>query len=317
MSNSKLLPPFTYDLLCYLNREQLERFSIVCRYVKNFIDRYFRSKPYRVFDQLHIRGGLYVLEHNNVRWHPNRDDYSVQQFLAGQKCTIDMHHRSWDAYANCSLAKMRSYLNPTIRIKWTSIYVAEEIMNNPEHIVEMESIEYLGRNGNIDIWRNLCKMLNRNDAILKVQDVEPILNSPTILQCRTLYLYNANFSFKDYKVLNTVKVIETWYCFPDHWQEFLEQPGIKPLIVFRYAHPEIITNMLDHLSKVFSSAVLPNAFKMLFTCDDKSLIEFRETNKTSGEKLELKKGIPVEYQEYFSNVFRELSNTYTLERSST
>ncbi|KAI1700035.1 hypothetical protein Ddc_18295 [Ditylenchus destructor] len=312
MSNSKPLPSFTYDLLCYLNREQLERFSIVCRFMKNFIDRYFWSKPYRVFDKLHIRGGLYVLEHNNVRWHPNRDDYSVQQFLAGQKY-IDTSN--FDAYAYCSFAKMRSYLNPTIRIKLTFIYVAEEIMNNPEHIVEMESIAYLWRNANISIFCNHSKMLNSSGPIHKAQDMLPILNSPTILQCRYLKMYNPYFSFKDYKVLYTLNIIETWYGFPDapnNWTQFLEQPGIKPILVLRNAHPKIITNMLDHLFKVFSSAVLPNAFKVLFTYCDKSLIEFRETNKTSGEKLELKKGIPVEYQHDINTT----SNTYTLERSS-
>ncbi|KAI1694076.1 hypothetical protein Ddc_22370 [Ditylenchus destructor] len=268
MSNSKPLPPFTYDLLCYLNREQLERFSIVCRFMKNFIDRYFWSKPYRVFDKLHIRGGLYVLDHNNVQWHPNRDDYSVQQFLAGQKCTNDKSN--FDAYANCSFAKMRSYLSPTIRIKLTSIYVAEEIMNNPEHIVEMESIAYLWRDGNINILRNQCKIFYRIDAILKAQDMQPILNSPTILQCRYLRMYNAHFSFKDYKVLYTLNIIETWYGYrdaPNHWPEFLEQPGIKPIVVLRNAHPEIITNMLDHLSKVLVVWAVPESSRRLSPSD--------------------------------------------------
>ncbi|KAI1696162.1 hypothetical protein DdX_19190 [Ditylenchus destructor] len=82
MSCSKHLPPFTFDVLCYLNRDGLERFSIDCRPLKNLIERYFHSKPYRVFDQLWIRGGLYALCHNyGVQWHPNREDYSVQQFL--------------------------------------------------------------------------------------------------------------------------------------------------------------------------------------------------------------------------------------------
>ncbi|KAI1694251.1 hypothetical protein Ddc_22220 [Ditylenchus destructor] len=84
MSCSKPLPPFVCDLLYFLNRNQLERFSIVCRPLKNFIDRYLHTKPYRVFDCLDIRGGSYALRHNNVRWHPNQDDYSAQQFLGNQ-----------------------------------------------------------------------------------------------------------------------------------------------------------------------------------------------------------------------------------------
>ncbi|KAI1698639.1 hypothetical protein Ddc_18988 [Ditylenchus destructor] len=94
MSCSKPLPPFTFEVLCYLNRDQLERFSIVCRPLKNFIDRYFHSKPYRVFDRLRIRGGSYVLEHNDVQWHPDRDDYSVQQFLESYYFSwSEMQHR--------------------------------------------------------------------------------------------------------------------------------------------------------------------------------------------------------------------------------
>ncbi|KAI1702587.1 hypothetical protein Ddc_16988 [Ditylenchus destructor] len=85
MSCSKQLPPFTYEVLCSLNRDQLERFSIVCRSLKNLIDRYFHSKPYRVFDELSILGQSasysYDLFHNDVQWLPNRDDYSLQQFF--------------------------------------------------------------------------------------------------------------------------------------------------------------------------------------------------------------------------------------------
>ncbi|KAI1724010.1 hypothetical protein Ddc_05208 [Ditylenchus destructor] len=45
----------------------------------------------------------------------------------------------------------------------------------------------------------------------------------------------------------------------------------------------------------FSSAILPNAFKIVFAELEVQLTEFRETNNTSGEILELKKGLPVEY----------------------
>ncbi|KAI1711866.1 hypothetical protein DdX_09825 [Ditylenchus destructor] len=82
MSCSKPLPPFVCDSLYYLNRYQLESFAIVSRALKNFIQQYFGSKPYRVFDQLRIRPGSYQLLHNDVRWHPNKGDYSVQQFLS-------------------------------------------------------------------------------------------------------------------------------------------------------------------------------------------------------------------------------------------
>ncbi|KAI1702775.1 hypothetical protein DdX_15285 [Ditylenchus destructor] len=84
MSCSKPLPPFTYELLCFMNRDQLERFSIICRPLKNLIQRYFHSKPYRVFRCLNIRGRSYALSHNAVQWHPNRDDYNVQQFFGKQ-----------------------------------------------------------------------------------------------------------------------------------------------------------------------------------------------------------------------------------------
>ncbi|KAI1698903.1 hypothetical protein Ddc_18848 [Ditylenchus destructor] len=81
--------------------------------------------------------------------------------------------------------------------------------------------------------------------------MQPILNSPTILQCRNLEMYNAHFSFKNYKVLYTLNTIETWYSYrdaPNNWTEFLEQPGIKPLIVLRNARLAIITNMIDYLA---------------------------------------------------------------------
>ncbi|KAI1694288.1 hypothetical protein Ddc_22211 [Ditylenchus destructor] len=84
----------------------------------------------------------YSLEHKGVRWHPNRDDYSVQQFLDGQKCN----------YGNefyYSFAEMRPYLDPTVRIKSTWMFVDEDFAYNPEHIAEMESISHLWRDGEI------------------------------------------------------------------------------------------------------------------------------------------------------------------------
>ncbi|KAI1701552.1 hypothetical protein DdX_16027 [Ditylenchus destructor] len=62
----------------------------------------------------------------------------------------------------------------------------------------------------------------------------------------------------------------------------------------------------------FSSAVSPNAFKIVFAQCKESLTEFRETNKTTNEKLELKKGLPVEYKAVYLYKF----DSYTLERYS-
>ncbi|KAI1713327.1 hypothetical protein Ddc_11981 [Ditylenchus destructor] len=314
MSCSKPLPPFVCDSLYYLNRNQLERFSIVCRPLKNFIDRYLHTKPYRVFDCLYIRGGLYALIHNEVQWHPNRDDYSAQQFLASQECGIKLRWNKCDYY---SFAEMRSYLGPTIRIKSTAIFEARDHIYNSEHIEQMESIAYL--------WRDQILGISTSDGSqMDVNNFQPILNSPTILQCQTLRMHNANFSFKDYSVLYSLKFIEVLLTDKDHlwqqyWQQFLEQPGVKPVVVFHQVHSDYISDnrlsIIDLLSKTFSSAVVPNAFKIVFVQVNKPLTEFRETNKTSGEILELKKGLPAEFGKKYLEMFKNYNN-YTLERSS-
>ncbi|KAI1696679.1 hypothetical protein DdX_18923 [Ditylenchus destructor] len=293
MSCSKPLPPFTYDLLCYLNRDQLERFSIICRPLKNIIDRYFHSKPYRIFDFLHIRGGSYALD--------------------GKTCSINIPFRGYSYY---SFAEMRPYLGPTVRIKTTYIYVAEGSTFNPEHIEQMESIAYLWRDGDIDFQH--ANSLD-NQIVVKAECElsklsELILNSPTILKCRELHMNNVHFSFKDYKVLYSVNCIEMFYwdgkeIDTNSWLQFLEQPGVKPVVALHY---EDIENLLDRLSKDFCSAVSPNAFKILFCHRNGPLTEFREVNNISGEKLELKKGIPAEWQKKYLKKF----NNFTLERSS-
>ncbi|KAI1692578.1 hypothetical protein Ddc_23530 [Ditylenchus destructor] len=326
MSCSKPLPPFVFDSLYYLNRNQLERFSIVCRPLKNFIDRYLHSKPYRVFDELWICGGSYALFHNHVQWHPNRDDYSAQKFLAGEK----LHYRL-EYY---SFAEMRPYLGQSVRIKDTWIYQNIGTTYNPEHIEQMESISHLWCDRKINVWKDGSKIV--------AEDFQLILNSPTILQCRYLYMENAHFSFKDYKVLYNAKIIENYYydnkTDSNYWPQFLEQPGVKPLVVLRDLYRNSINTVIDHLSKAqsnlfkpiplgigsgwgpavgswmaFSSAVSPNAFKIVFAENRKPLTEFRKTNETSGEKLELKKGLPIEYQDEYLNKYFN----YTLERSRT
>ncbi|KAI1692442.1 hypothetical protein Ddc_23614 [Ditylenchus destructor] len=177
----------------------------------------------------------------------------------------------------------------------------------------MESITYLWRGGSIDIHNS------RYRSQIVAEDFQLILNSPTILQCRELYMYNAHFSFKDYKVLYTVNVLEIRFFDQDeidlwqqYWQQFLEQPGIKPIVVFSFLARKNIDNLLGCLFKGFSSAVSPNAFKIVFVHSFQSLTEIRKTNKVSGEKLELKKGLPTEFRKENLKEY----NNYTLERSS-
>ncbi|KAI1700537.1 hypothetical protein DdX_16645 [Ditylenchus destructor] len=120
-------------------------------------------------------------------------------------------------------------------------------------------------------------------------------------------------TIKDYKGLYAVKVIEIYTDYridPKSWLEFLEEPGVKPVVVWR-VRQERITNILYHLCKGFSSAVSPNPFKIVFAELDKELTEFKETNNTSGEILELKKGLPAEYCKQADSFYY-----YMLERSS-
>ncbi|KAI1704028.1 hypothetical protein DdX_14529 [Ditylenchus destructor] len=309
MSCSKPLPPFVCDSLYYLNRDRLERFLIVCRPMKNFIERYLHSKPYRVFDEFWINGGSYALFNNGVQWHPNRDDYSVQQFLAGQICSIDNpdFSPSWADRTYYSFAEMHPYLGPTIRIKKTFIDADGDTTYNSEHIAEMESISYL--------WRDDCIWIFNDDPIeIVAEDFLPILNSPTILQCKKLEIENAHFSFKDYKVLYKIKVMEARYyrgvfTDPNYWPDFLEQPGVKPIVaIHSYSGlREEFVDLTDRLKKAFLSATVPNAFKIVFIQDkeqkEEYLAKFRETNKTTSETLELKKGLPVEYQKKWLEEF--------------
>ncbi|KAI1708989.1 hypothetical protein Ddc_14074 [Ditylenchus destructor] len=318
MSCSKPLPPFICDSLYYLNRDQLERFSIVCRPFKNFIDRYLHTKPYRVFDNLSICGGSYALYncytlYNNVHWHPNRDDYSVQQFLAGEALQPE-YYKHCEYYKHYSFGEMRPYLGQNVRIKNTVISLGDDITYNPEHIEQMESIAHLWCDRKIDVWK-----WDGIGIICVLNDFQLILDSPTILQCRHLSMGYAHFSFKDYRVLYNAKIIENYYgneeTDPNYWPQFLDQPGVKPLVVLRYFSRKNINALIDHLSKTFSSAVLPNAFKIVFTETSDPLIEFRKTNNASAEKLELKRGLPTEYQDD-DNKFLDRYINYTLERSS-
>ncbi|KAI1702557.1 hypothetical protein Ddc_17011 [Ditylenchus destructor] len=216
--------------------------------------------------------------------------------------------RKWDDPAYYSFADMLPYLGATVRIEVTVITVAEDSTYNPEHIEQMESIVYLWRECDVNIW-------NKPFRRIAGQNFQPIFNSPTILQCRYLTMNNAHFSFKDYSVLYTVKAIRIFHCAVDDidlWQQFLEQPKIKPVVVFCFLDREVIEILLDRLSKAFSSATSPNAFKIAFVQNRGPMAEFRETNKTSGEILELKKGISVEL------LTEPLKNFYTctLERFS-
>ncbi|KAI1700050.1 hypothetical protein Ddc_18291 [Ditylenchus destructor] len=324
MSNSKPIPPFTFDVLYYLNRDQLERFSIVCRDLKNFIERYFHSTPYRTFDRLEIRaGGSYALANSYwldkvtnrpIYWSPRYEqaDYSTHKFLDSRICGYDEFTKSWDIStrfwrydsghpiynerAYYTFAKIRPYLGPTVRPKHTIIYIAGDSTYYPKQIEEMESISYLWRDGRINIF-NTDNFGNRIGGKTELEDFQPVFNSPTLLQCRHLCMDNAHFSFKDCKVLYTVKFIQMIYHGEDidlsYWVEFFEQPRVKPVVIFRQLRRESLANVLDQFSMSFSSSILPNAFKIVFAqqCDEEELTIFRKTNNTSGEILELEGSI--------------------------
>ncbi|KAI1699363.1 hypothetical protein Ddc_18607 [Ditylenchus destructor] len=130
---------------------------------------------------------------------------------------------------------------------------------------------------------------------------------------------------KDYNVLYTVEILELYYyeddIHPNHWPDFLKQPGNKPIVDFYIFFRDDTKNLLARLKKYFSSADVPNAFKIVFAlyvADNENeyehLTEFRDTNTTSGEILELKKGLPVEYQKDLEE--SKNHDNYMLERSS-
>ncbi|KAI1698175.1 hypothetical protein Ddc_19269 [Ditylenchus destructor] len=207
---------------------------------------------------------------------------------------------------------MRPYLGPTVRIDCTTILATGDSTYNSEHIEEMESISYLWRHAKIYIR-------DAHHRQIGVKDFRLIFNSPTILQCRELQMCHPHFSFKEYKVLNTVNIIKIYYHYEDetglwlqYWHQFLEQPGPKPIVVFRYLCREDSDNFINRLSKDFISGTSPNAFKIVFFEKDEPRTEFRETNKTSAEILELKEGFSVEYK----NEWLYGCKIYTLERSS-
>ncbi|KAI1693706.1 hypothetical protein DdX_20517 [Ditylenchus destructor] len=75
-------------------------------------------------------------------------------------------------------------------------------------------------------------------------------------------------------------------------------------------------------NQAFSFAVSPNAYRIAFIQWKEPVSEFRETNNTSGEILELKKGLPAECQaenlvQYYKNTSKfQQFDCHTLERSS-
>ncbi|KAI1699727.1 hypothetical protein DdX_17150 [Ditylenchus destructor] len=171
----------------------------------------------------------------------------------------------------------------------------------------MESITYLWSDGNVKIQH-----ADRNGSGIVAEDFQLILNSPTILQCRDLTMDCPLFSFKDYSVLHNVKIIRVTYDIdPAHLAQFLEQPGVKPIVVMLHFDRANIDNVLDHFCKVFSSAVVPSPLKIVFDKCKDHLAEFLEINKTSGEKLEFKKGVSAGYERFSFKFYN-----YTLERSS-
>ncbi|KAI1695574.1 hypothetical protein DdX_19512 [Ditylenchus destructor] len=171
---------------------------------------------------------------------------SLRTAVSGQKSNIGLTYYSF--------AAMRPYLGPTVRIKWTIVYVGGGFTYIPEHIEQMESIANLWRDGKISVWNG-----RHDGSRIVAEDFQSILNSPTILKCQNLYMGKAHFSFKDYKVLYAVNVIDASNSYVDtdpengHWQkcwlEFLEEPEMKPVILIRQLHREILRTLLDRLSK--------------------------------------------------------------------
>ncbi|KAI1691449.1 hypothetical protein DdX_21881 [Ditylenchus destructor] len=340
MSCSKFLHNFAVDVLCYVDRNKLDDLMIVSGQFKNYIDKHFRAKPYRVFEELLIGAGTFILKHHGVQWHPNREDYNVLNFLDGVECSLDADPKRHGEMSYYSFSEMQPYLGPTVRFEFTFIHTAGQNMYSNEHIMKMESLTHLWREGTINF-------LNCYDGRQIVPDnIRRIFSSPIILQCRDLVIYNACFSFKDYGVLYMPQSIQIFlpdeqYVNPNIVSDYLEQMKMEQIVMLQFYSiefiPSIVERILQSFSKIDSSTgwilegklkkvhfqafslrqLASSGFTMLLgiyhgTIDQS--IEFQKVNNVTGEKLELKKGLPQPGRRLFPPFFQQ-SNTYTMIRS--
>ncbi|KAI1696135.1 hypothetical protein DdX_19200 [Ditylenchus destructor] len=310
MSCSKFLSHSALDVLCYLNRDEMERCHIVCRLLKHFVEGYFHSKPYRIFDWLHVSGGRYMLRHKGLYWYPYRDDYNIVLFLEKREHLSTGYvkgrkrQRLTHLPFDYSFAEMSPYLGPTVRINEILLSINAGTTYPPAHIAEMESIAYLWQNGKISL---------NNSGV----NDQPILKSPTILHCRQLKLMHTQFHMGEFSVFFTPKILHLRPTYLDvtYVLEFLGQIRIKPSVVLEFVGLDRINTIIERLSKVFHSAVLPNAFTLILIQPVyQPLAIFNKRNKNSGESLELKEGLP----SALDNDFRKMPSWryYTLQRMS-
>ncbi|KAI1729835.1 hypothetical protein Ddc_02500 [Ditylenchus destructor] len=333
MGKTKILPELIFDFLRYLNRDDLDRLTLVCRLLNSFIERYFHLTPYRIFETLQIINGKYRLFNRIPKnkwtpfstiavWHPNRDDYTVKQFLASEA----LSPRNISLSESYSYAEMSPYLGPNIRLRYTLLHVSS-MTSSSEIVSELESLSHVWSQHKLHLYKSGPEPIFDDDMIWNADEWLPLLKSPTdLLQCQYLRLDFGDFPLKDYEVLYTVKLITIGRGYRQehvkYWVQFLEKEGVKPLLVLPYIYDYCVDrayfdfNVVDYFFQAFSNATSPASFMVEFELSTElglqGLDERREKNFFTKEILELKKGS----MECIGPFYHRNEVYYTLERYS-
>ncbi|KAI1704994.1 hypothetical protein DdX_13925 [Ditylenchus destructor] len=276
------------DILKFQNRNELERIQVTNRLLNNIVNKYFATYPLRVFPEtmvhVQIRNGNFGL--------------SFRKFRVGTCFMLDS--RTW-THNNCAqecehfypFEVVRLFLCKNVRFKQAELYINDHHISKRYsacHIATLESISH--------VWAK--KDLFIHDFSEKDPSSQSlILNSSSILQCRTLHVRDDRRRIQVLQypnvyslyALNTFGSVGSRETLP-FTQQLIEQKALHrnsdTIFVF-FAVKESVNKAVEFIKQNFFTSQDYCRLRLIITTFSPNHIsEFREMNHRTNEVLELK-----------------------------
>ncbi|KAI1718500.1 hypothetical protein Ddc_09553 [Ditylenchus destructor] len=266
------------DIFQYLNRNDLETFSIVNRQFNQILQQHFLERPFRLLcnETLVLKR---ICKEIKVRLEKSNADYL-------DPITRQWHPRPFINYF--TLEQMHPFLNETVRVRNVMFLLPKDPDCTAGEIESLSSLSRLWVGQEFSILNDICTP----DIVSSW--IHPILSTPSLLKCSHLQLdfVNEVTPVHNYPSIYTLNFLGT------QWHEFnavsmidlIEHKGLYPrsntTFVLWDVHPDKLT---DDLRNIFVETKKPLHFTVHFLLFDKEEVHpFQLMNQNTKEILQLR-----------------------------
>ncbi|KAI1706633.1 hypothetical protein DdX_12842 [Ditylenchus destructor] len=288
------------NVLQSFDRDELLILTISNRCIQRIIKNEFSKKPLRVYDNVELQvnqtGQLEAcLRNGQIELLADRSN--VSEFKASTGYIVQTKLSAF-----FPIEQMSPFLGDIVRCKTSILWIHLSARIKPDHVTEMEKMTHLWSERNLVITPEPNLIYLKKTSVKIALDYHRLLCTPAIVEsCRDLRMFGIDIPLKIYRHIYALKVIkivqiETRIS-PINFLKFVEGIGKQKssaVICFELFSSSSQVEMWSHIGKmreIFIESRKSIAFKvsfLLLTMHEALITEFRDTNPSTNETLEMR-----------------------------